>query len=523
MYTILQYMKTGILGGSFHPIHNGHLDMARSARDALGLDQVILMADRIPPHKALAHGADNQQRYRMVQLACEGEDGFIASDWELNREGTSYTALTLTHLAKERPEDVLYFIMGSDMLRSLTSWYHPEIVCEKAHLVCICRAGQDGGEAEAAQTVKELYGARVTLLPPVRELSSTQIRNRLADGRPISELVPPAVEWYIYEHALYMSDRLVELTRAMRDTLKPHRFQHVLGVERTAVQLAENLGTDGQKARLAALLHDCAKCLPLEEQAALAKRDGSSLVLGEADQLLHAPAGAALARERYGVEDAEVLEAIRFHTTGAEDMTLLDEIVWAADLIEPGRDYPAVEKHRQLLLSAKDQISFETALLLVFNDNICYIQSSAGSVHPASLRARDSLAGKIKTKETYMETLNKETILQLCKILYDKKALDIRAIEVTDKTIIADWFIVCSGRGVPQVKALSDELEEKAALMGLFPRRKEGYQEGRWIVLDFGDLLVHLFHPEERTYYNLERLWDDGRNVITYTEEGDAK
>ena len=122
-----------------------------------------------------------------------------------------------------------------------------------------------------------------------------------------------------------------------------------------------------------------------------------------------------------------------------------------------------------------------------------------------------------------METLNKETILQLCKILYNKKAMDIRAIEVTDKTIIADWFIVCSGRGVPQVKALSDELEEKAAEMGLFPRRKEGYQEGRWIVLDFGDLLVHLFHPEERTYYNLERLWDDGQNVITYTEETEAK
>ncbi len=122
-----------------------------------------------------------------------------------------------------------------------------------------------------------------------------------------------------------------------------------------------------------------------------------------------------------------------------------------------------------------------------------------------------------------METITKETVLQLCKILYDKKALDIRAIEVTDKTIIADWYIVCSGRGVPQVKALSDELEEKAAEMGLFPRRKEGYQEGRWIVLDFGDLLVHLFHPEERTYYNLERLWDDGQNVITYTEEGDAK
>ena len=516
-------MKIGILGGSFHPIHNGHLDMARSARDALGLDQVILMVDRIPPHKELAQGASSEQRYRMVQLACEGEKGFVASDWELTQEGTSYTALTLTHLKEEYPEDHLYFIMGSDMLRSLNTWYHPEIVCDKASLVCICRAGQDGGEVEAAAQVKELFGAQVTLLPPVRELSSTEIRNRLAGGRPISDLVPKAVEYYIYEHALYADEQLITLTNAMRQVLKPHRFCHVIGVEISAVLLAENLKADGKKARLAALLHDCAKYLPVEEQAVLAKRDGSTLDPQKDDMILHAPAGAILAKERYGITDEEVLEAIRYHTTGKEDMTLLDEIIWAADLIEPSRDYPSVEKHRSLLLPAADPICFEKGLLLVFDDNICYIQSRGQGINPATLRARDYLKRKITAKETYMETLNKETILQLCKILYDKKALDIRAIEVADKTIIADWFIVCSGRGVPQVKALSDELEEKAAEMGLIPRRKEGYQEGRWIVLDFGDLLVHLFHPEERMYYNLERLWDDGRNVITYTEEGDAK
>jgi len=516
-------MKIGILGGSFHPIHNGHLDMARSARDALGLDQVILMVDRIPPHKELAQGAGSEQRLKMVQLACEDEPGFVASDWELRQSGTSYTALTLTHLKEEHPEDQLYFIMGSDMLRSLTSWYHPEIVCKMAHLVCICRAGQDGGEAEAAAQVETLYGADVTLLPPVRELSSTDIRDRLSDARSITGLVPPAVEWYIYEQSLYADELFITLTNAMREVLKPRRFRHVIGVELTAVQLADNLGADGKKARLAGLLHDCAKHLPLEEQAALALRDGSYLDPALYACILHAPAGAILAREKYGVTDEAVLEAIRYHTTGTEGMTLLDEIIWAADLIEPGRDHPSVEKHRKLLLTPRDQFSFEKALILVFTDNICYIQSSGQTLHPAALRARGFLLHKTMEKETYMETLNKETILQLCKILYDKKALDIRAIEVTDKTIIADWFIVCSGRGVPQVKALSDEFEEKAAEMGLFPRRKEGYQEGRWIVLDFDDLLVHLFHPEERTYYNLERLWDDGQNVITYTEEGDAK
>ena len=515
-------MKIGILGGSFHPIHNGHLDMACSARDALGLDRVLLMVDRIPPHKELAQGATSEQRFCMVQLACQGEEGFEASDWELRQEGTSYTALTLTHLAQEHPGNELYFIMGSDMLRSLTSWYHPEIVCEKARLVCICRAGQDGGEAEAAEKVKDLYGAHVTLLPPVRELSSTEVRQRLHDALPISDLLPPPVDWYIYEQALYVSEELVRLTAAMKETLKLRRFQHVVGVELTAVQLAANLGADGHAARLAALLHDCAKYLSAEEQFALARQDGSSLPR-EAEAILHAPAGAALAKTKYGITNEVILEAIRYHTTGEADMTLLDEIIWAADIIEPGRDHPAVKKQRSLLLPARDPLSFEKGLLLVFNDNICYIQHSGQHLYPATLRARDALMRKITAKEIYMETLNKETILQLCKILYDKKALDIRAIEVTDKTIIADWFIVCSGRGVPQVKALSDELEEKAAEMGLFPRRKEGYQEGRWIVLDFGDLLVHLFHPEERTYYNLERLWDDGQNVITYTEEGDAK
>ena len=516
-------MKIGILGGSFNPIHNGHLDMARSARDTLGLNQVILMVDSIPPHKTLALGATSEQRFEMVQLACQEEAGFSASDWELRQERTSYTALTLTHLKEEHPDDELYFIMGSDMLRSLTTWYHPEIVCEKAHLACICRAGQDGGEEEAAQTVKERFGAEVTLLPPVRELSSTKIRDRLKYAHPISGLVPPAVEWYIYEQALYVNEQLITLTDAMREVLKPRRFRHVIGVELTAVQLADNLGADGPKARLAALLHDCAKYLPLEEQAEHAKRDGSTLDPEKDDMILHAPAGAYLAREKYGITDEAVLEAIRYHTTGKEDMSLLDEIIWAADLIEPGRDYPSVDKHRSLLLTANDQTTFEKGLVLVFNDNICYIQSRGQGLNPATLRARDALARKTTAKEIFMETLNKETILHLCKILYDKKALDIRAIEVTDKTIIADWFIVASGRGVPQVKALSDDLEEKAAEMGLFPRRKEGYQEGRWIVLDFGDLLVHLFHPEERTYYNLERLWDDGQNVITYTEEGEAK
>lgn len=115
-----------------------------------------------------------------------------------------------------------------------------------------------------------------------------------------------------------------------------------------------------------------------------------------------------------------------------------------------------------------------------------------------------------------MDRFSEEQVKQLCSFLSDKKAMDIIAIHVGDKTIVADWFIIASGRAVPQVKALCDDLEDKAATLGLVAKRKEGYAEGRWIVLDYGFALVHLFHPEEREYYNMERLWEDGDNVLRF-------
>ncbi len=115
-----------------------------------------------------------------------------------------------------------------------------------------------------------------------------------------------------------------------------------------------------------------------------------------------------------------------------------------------------------------------------------------------------------------MDRFGEEQVVKLCKILSDKKAINITAIHVGDKTIVADWFIIASGRAVPQVKALCDELEDKAAEMGLYAKRKEGYAEGRWIVIDYGFALIHLFHPEEREYYNMERLWENDDNVLHF-------
>lgn len=116
-----------------------------------------------------------------------------------------------------------------------------------------------------------------------------------------------------------------------------------------------------------------------------------------------------------------------------------------------------------------------------------------------------------------MKEAIKQKVLGVCEILYNKKATDIVAIHVADKTIIADWFIICSGRATQQVKALADEVDHKATELGLTLRRSEGYGEGKWIVLDYADILVHLFFPEERKFFNMERLWDENDSAIRYS------
>lgn len=108
--------------------------------------------------------------------------------------------------------------------------------------------------------------------------------------------------------------------------------------------------------------------------------------------------------------------------------------------------------------------------------------------------------------------------LKMAAILNNKGAIDIEILNVADMTTITDYFLIASGRNVQAVRALSEDLEDKLAEENIFPRRRDGMHESRWIVLDFGGVIVHLFHPEERLYYNIERLWRDGENSLPLGE-----
>lgn len=179
-----------------------------------------------------------------------------------------------------------------------------------------------------------------------------------------------------------------DIVKKLSLELSPKRFKHSLGVSQTAIEMAKVFGTDVNKARLAGILHDCARNMTSNNLLQIV--EAFDIVVDDVDLcepvLLHAPVGAQLAQTEYGIDDAEICRAIALHTVGGPNMTVLDKIIYLADFIEPGRNFPGVEKLRLLAKKNLDQ-----AILAGFNHTIEYIIAGNGLIHPATVKARNSL------------------------------------------------------------------------------------------------------------------------------------
>ena len=186
-----------------------------------------------------------------------------------------------------------------------------------------------------------------------------------------------------------MSMEYEEMRSLLQKSLKTSRYEHSLGVAETAAALARRFGVDEKQARIAGLLHDCAREFPNENLIAEAEK---RLIMVEAIErqmplLLHAYVGARLVREKYGVDDAAVEQAIWRHTVGGAQMTKLDKIIWFADMIEPGRDYPGVEELRALARTA----GLDEMLLAGLTQSIIFVAQRGGLIHPATVLARNEI------------------------------------------------------------------------------------------------------------------------------------
>ena len=180
-----------------------------------------------------------------------------------------------------------------------------------------------------------------------------------------------------------------EMKAELQKRLKPGRFRHSLGVADTAVFLARRFGVDEEKARVAGLLHDCAREFPNDALIEEAVRRGIAVEPLERSMplLLHAYIGAERVKEIYGVEDAEICQAIYRHTVGGGNMTPLDKIIWYADMIEPNRDYPEVEHLRRLAREA----SLDEMVLVGLSESIVFVVRKGHLVHPATVQARNEI------------------------------------------------------------------------------------------------------------------------------------
>ena len=348
--------KIGIYGGTFNPPHIGHFRAAYYAREALGLDRVLMLPDKEAPHKVVPGDSPApEHRLEMVRLGLDGM-GVEASGLSLEREGPSYAWQTVRQVRCLYPDADLYFLMGSDMLESFPDWLYPERILKDAALAVFCRG--DKGEAdrlEEAKTRVEALGGRVVLLNnPITEISSTQLR-RMLIFRCAGDFLPERVEEYIQVRNLYGTGqnfrhlKEAELEKVVVSLLKPGRVAHVLGCRDTAVALARHYGVNETDAARSALLHDITKALDGPLQLTLCRSYGTMLddFSQKNPKTLHALTGSLVAERIFGENEA-VVSAIRCHTTGKADMNTLEKILYVADYMEPNRDFPGVERLREL-------------------------------------------------------------------------------------------------------------------------------------------------------------------------------
>lgn len=386
--------RIGIYGGTFNPPHIGHIQAAKQAVSLLGLSKLLLVPAYAPPHKSAlpSNSPTPRQRLEMLRIAVADSPKIEVSDLELIREGISYSVETVAQVRRDYPEAELVLFVGTDMFLSFDTWKNPDEILKNASLGVFYR-GEKGERSDIQEKKAELEarGARVYLVQnDVIPISSTQMRRLLA-FRCAGEFLPEGVLDYVREHRLYDTradwknlpmDRLEQVVISL---LKPSRVKHVLGCRDTAVELAKRWGADVTDAARAGILHDVTKAIDGPLQLTLCAAYGKLLddFSKRYPKTLHALTGSMVAKRIFGENEA-VVSAIEFHTTGRADMTLLEKIIYVADYMEPNRDFPGVERLRELAFTDLD-----AALKLGLEMTLEHLGEQGVAVSPAS---RDALA-----------------------------------------------------------------------------------------------------------------------------------
>ena len=387
---MIRVKKIAVFGGVFDPVHNGHLRAAEIVEKHLNPDIMLFIPSGNPPHKR-KHMTLSRHRLEMLKKTVSEKFGDNAKvcDYEINEPDFSYTAKTLAHLKGVYGKECqLYFVIGADNITEIKGWYRPDIITSLATLTVVARPGFD------EKIATDIFPECVVCKGESIDISSTMIRNLSSDGKDFSHLVPASVYSYIKENSLYPKTKtdIEEIKNIVSSFLKPSRMEHTLNVASISVKLAKIYEADIKKAETAALLHDIAKNLSLQEMLKYCEKYDIIIDSMQKEQksLLHSIVAEAIAFYELGINDNLILNAIRFHTTGCTGMEVLTKIVFLADAIEPLRSYNGVDELRILA-----ETDLDSACIKSLDNTISYLISQNEKIHSDTIDTRNFL---IKTK-----------------------------------------------------------------------------------------------------------------------------
>ncbi len=368
-------MRLIIFGGTFDPPHNGHIELLNSIK-LYNNDRIVVLPNFIPPHKLA--DATSQDRLNMCKLAFPK---FDISDYEIIKGGESYTYKTLQYFKEKYSLDqnTLVYVIGADSMKDLKTWSNPQELAKLATFYVIKRPHYKNVEKDIDE-FKNSYGGNIILSEYVgQDISSTEIRLKNAFDA-IDDLVPNDVAQYIEKNRLYQKYKNITDLYSKLD-LSKKRIKHILSMAMTALKLGYIYKVNSESIILASLFHDIGKSLNLKKAYTLGLNISHETIELPA-VCRHADFGTEIAKSYFGIKDEDILNAIKYHTTGRADMSVLEKIIFLADYIEPIRTTPGLEPIIQTA-----QHDLDKAVLMTLKKTMDYLIDKNFEITPSMKRA----------------------------------------------------------------------------------------------------------------------------------------
>ena len=379
---------TAVFGGTFNPFHIGHYEILKTLCECENIKKVLVVPDRVPPHKECDLLASNYERAQMCRLVCNDFKKAELCTIELERDGKSYTSDTVRVLKKLYPNDRFAIVCGGDMLATLDTWHDWRYIIENVSVLAF-RRGDDPDFQRHLMRMRTL-GADITVFDSqITVISSTLLRKR-----PIRSMLNESIFNYILEKGVYMDKKIpeyAEYKKLLKSRLKEKRYYHSLAVADEAYRLAERYGSNCEKAYLAGLLHDITKNSSEDEHLNIFNTFGIILsnIEKSSEKLWHAISGAAYIKYILNIDDEEIYDAVRYHTTARGDIPLLSKIIYLADFTSADRDYEDVDVIRTLV-----DKSLDDAYFYALSYTVKELVGRGNAIHPDTIAAYNETALK---------------------------------------------------------------------------------------------------------------------------------